>query len=199
MHNRDNNLGSSCCWYVAQCKPLRELQASAVLRGRLGLSAYVAEVSKWVRGEEKQSPFFPGYIFVQADLGQVTLSSINSTPGVVRLLEFGGALQTVPDSVIEMIRERVDSFNAEGGLPAHEFQPGDTVLLKSGPLKGLEAVFISPTTPGARVKVLLQFLGRLNEVQVEVDDLEKVQAAPQNTPPAPLERRTRGRGRPIKG
>ena len=35
-------------------------------------------------------------------------------------------------------------------------------------------VFVGPTTPSKRVRVLLYLLGRLKEVQVDVDALEKI-------------------------
>ena len=154
-------------WYVAHCRPGSESLAAWGLTECLGLTTYLAEVSKRIREETTQTPLFPGYFFVQADLGAVSISSINSTPGIRGILELGGEAQAIPETLVAAIRERVDKLNAEGGLPAHTFQDGDAVLLKSGPLKGLEAVFLGPTTPGGRVKVLLHFLGRLNEVRVD--------------------------------
>ncbi len=180
-------------WYVAHCKPGSETLAARGLTERLGLTIYLAEVSRHVRKETKLAPLFPGYFFVQADLGAVSISSINSTPGMRGILQFGGEPQAIPEALVTAIRERVERLNAEGGLPAHNFQGGDAVLLKSGPLKGLEAVFLGPTTPAGRVKVLLHFLGRLNEVRVDADDLEP--AATQARPA--MKRYTRGRGRRI--
>jgi hypothetical protein len=50
-------------------------------------------------------------------------------------------------------------------------------------------------TPSERVRVLLDFLGGLRETNLSVDDLERSTTPP---PPARQERRTRGRGRPIR-
>ena len=186
-------------WYVVQCKPLRERVAAERLRIDLQLGVYLAEVRQWVREAARSVPLFPGYLFVRADLGQVKLSSINATPGVLRLLDFGGGPQVVPDRVVEALVESVDCLNTAGGLPRHRFQPGARVVLIRGPLEGLEAVFVGPTPPQARVRVLLEFLGRLQEVQVPAGDL--VPAG--NVVPAGgvvvthPPRRTRGRGRPI--
>jgi transcriptional antiterminator RfaH len=191
MHNIEQPARSQ--WYVAHCRPGSETLAAWGLTERLGLTTYLAEVSKRSRKEMKPAPLFPGYFFVQADLGAVSISSINYTPGMRGILEFGGEAQAIPETLVAAIRERVDVLNAEGGLPAHTFQDGDVVLLKSGPLKGLEAVFLGATTPGGRVKVLLHFLGRLNEVRVDADELEP--AAPQARPA--MQRHTRGRGRRI--
>lgn len=191
MHNTEQPARGH--WYVAHCRPGGESLATRGLIERLGLTTYLAEVSRRVRGEMKPAPLFPGYFFVQADLGAVNVSSINSTPGMRGILEFGGEAQAIPEALVTSIRERVDRLNAEGGLPAHNFQDGDAVLLKSGPLKGLEAVFLGSMTPGGRVKVLLHFLGRLNEVRVDADELEPIAAPARPT----MKRYTRGKGRRI--
>jgi transcriptional antiterminator RfaH len=186
-----NDHGSS--WYAVHCKPSKEYQTAAVLKQRLGLGVYLPDVTSRVRGKEQPKPFFPGYLFIQTNLQQVRMSSINTTPGVVRLLEFGSGPMPVPNTVIHAIQTRIDALNEQGGLPTHDFLPGEQVLLKSGPLRGLQAAFVGPTTPSARVKVLLHFLGRLNEVTVDVDALERAQEYPQRG----RERGTRGKGRKI--
>jgi transcriptional antiterminator RfaH len=181
-------------WYVVHCRPLKEEYAAKALRDIMGLATYSPQVKRRTGSRTQYAAFFPGYIFVQANLGEVMLSSINSTPGVLKLLYLGGVPQWLPVSVVEAIRERVDALNAEGGLPRYTFHPGDPVLLRDGPLRGLQAVFIGPMAPKARVKVLLEFLGRPNEVQVDVNVLEPVQDDPAPRPA----RTTRGRGRRIR-
>jgi transcriptional antiterminator RfaH len=183
-------------WYVAQCITLKEAQTAYALRTHVGLNVYLPQVSRRTRGEMQPQPLFPGYLFVQADLRKVSRSSINSTFGMVRLLEFGGVPQPLPESTVVALRERVDDINAKGGLMPHNFQPGDAVRIKAGPLRGLEAVFLGPMTPSARVNILLQFLGRLNQVKVEVDVLERV-STPGNNGRNTMRRSTRGRGRKI--
>jgi transcriptional antiterminator RfaH len=186
-------------WYVVHCRPLKEEYAAKALRDIMGLATYSPQVMRRTNSRTQSAAFFPGYIFVQADLREVKLSSINSTPGVLKLLYLGGVPQWLPVAVVEAIRERVDTLNADGGLPRYTFHPGDPVLLRDGPLRGLQAVFIGPMTPRARVKVLLEFLGRPNEVQVDLDVLEPLRDEPLRDNPAPRPARTtRGRGRRIR-
>jgi transcription antitermination factor NusG len=187
------NLGEvSDSWYVVHCKPLKESYAEWVLRQRLDIVTYLPTVISRVRGVAREVPFFPGYLFVNVDLQDVPLSSINQTPGVLRLVSFSGEALPVPKVVISTIKERLEALNGDGGLPAHSFHIGDTLVLKSGPFRGLQAVFMGPMTPSARVKVLIEFLGRLNEVKVEVENLTQ----PHRLEPK-RERRTRGKGRRI--
>jgi transcriptional antiterminator RfaH len=180
------------CWYVVSCKARNETQTALILSSCLGLLTYLPTVTQCLPGKTQESAFFPGYVFVQVALHDVPPSRINATPGVIRLLEFGGVPQVVPDAVVAGIREQVEQLNAQGGLPTHRFQPGDNVRLTNGPLRGLEAVFLGSTTPRARVLILLKFLSRLNEVQVDVNALERIE-----TPPHPSQRYTRGKGRHI--
>lgn len=184
-------------WYLVHCKPKGEECAAYVLRNQLGLRIYLPQVIRHVRGIRRSSFFFPGYLFVQADLGEVKLSSINSAPGVIRLLDFGGGPQRVPAALVQDIQERLDRLNASGGLATHNFKPGEMVRFKSGPWKGAEAIFVGPATPAARVQVLLDLLGRQNELRVEVEDLERVSQSAQHGVQARRGRTTRGRGRRI--
>jgi len=160
-------------WYVIQCKLRREAFTARVLSNQLGLSIFLPESTIRLRGEVRQVPFFPGYLFAQADLQKVALSRINSSPGVLRLVEFGGCPQPVPYVVIETISKEVNRLNVGSHPPHHGFRPGDSVRVKNGPLQDLEMVFVGPTTPSKRVRVLLHLLGRLKEVQVDADTLEK--------------------------
>ena len=88
------------------------------------------------------------------------------------------------------------AVDEQGGLPAHPFKPGDAVRLTRGPLEGMEAIFVGPTTPAERVEILLRFLGRQQLTRVAPDELEAV-ANPVGIEERPP-RRTRGRNRPIR-
>jgi transcriptional antiterminator RfaH len=187
-----SNLSS---WYAVHCKPLREWQAAVALESYLDLVVYLPEIRRRFRGQVQRSAFFPGYLFVRTNLQMVRFSSINTTPGVVRLVSFGGAApQPVPDAAIEAIREVVDDFNRLGVLPKHNFRPGDTVQLKGGPLQGLKATFAGPMKPSERVQVLINFMGSCRKAEIDVHLLER--AGPE--PTTGHERRTRGQGRKIR-
>ncbi len=174
MNSTHNISCSSDPWYVIHCKLRREAFAASILRNHLGLFIFLPESTIRLRGEVRQVPFFPGYLFAQVDLQKVALSRINSSPGVLRLVEFGGCPQPVPHVVIETIFKEVNRLNMGSHLPHHGFCPGDPVRVKNGPLQDLEMVFVGPPSPSKRVRVLLHLLGRLKEVQVDADTLERM-------------------------
>lgn len=181
-------------WYVVHTKPQKELLAASMLAERLNLSVYLPEVLQTYRRRLQPRPFFPRYLFVQADLNQVEPTAINTIPGVIRLVAFGDKPQALPPDLVNALHERIDAINAAGGLPRHDFQPGDRVRLTAGPLQGLEAVFEGPMRPSQRVLVLLEFLGRLQKTEVPIEYIERIssgQIAREHR------RTTRGRGRKI--
>lgn len=180
-------------WYVVHCKPMREWQAAGLLEHLLRLTAYVPEVRSRVGREFRYTPFFPGYLFVLADLQQVNLSNINAIPGVLRLVSFGDMPMPIPEPLIGVLRQKLDSLNAAGGLPAHNFEPGDIARLRYGPLEGLEAVFLGSLKASYRVQVLIDFLGSQRKMDVDVNMLDR----PSSTPAFKRKRRTRGKGRPV--
>lgn len=180
-------------WYAVHCRPFRERLAATALTKHLGLTVYLPEIKQRLRSGTAYAPFFPRYLFVQADLVAVALSRINAIPGVVRLVSLGLAPQPLTAALIEELRRRVDELNQQGGLPGHSFRPGSLVRLKEGPLQGLEAVFVGPLRPRERVRVLIEFLGRPQVAEVPVDALEPSDSQASRPP-----RRTRGKGRVIR-
>ncbi len=179
-------------WYVVHTKAQQELLAAGLLEQRHAATVLLPQVRQRYRGQLRTAPLFPGYLFVELDLEQVEASAVNNTPGVIRLVAFGGLPKPVPAKVILTLQARLAELDAQGGLPQHPFKEGDRVRLTGGPLAGLEAVFVGPMRPAERVRVLLEFLGQEQEALVPVEDLEAAGG------PAKRPRRTRGQGRPIR-
>jgi transcriptional antiterminator RfaH len=181
-------------WYVVHTKARQEILAAGLLEQRLAAAVLLPQVRQRYRGQMRSAPLFPGYLFVELDLEQSEASAVNNTPGVIRLVAFGGVPKPVPGRVIAALQARLAEIDAQGGLPQHPFKEGDRVRLTGGPLAGLEAVFVGPMRPAERVRVLLEFLGQEQETLVPVEDLE-----PAGGPALPKRpRRTRGQGRVIR-
>lgn len=183
-------------WCTLHTKPNAEYQVTAALQQRK-IETYLPEIVTPTanKGKRKQ-PFFPCYLFAWIDLERVGFSAVQWTPGLRRLVTFDDQPASLPDEVIELIRQQVDQLEASGGLPQHNLKPGDRVRIKEGPFQDMLALFTGPTTPAQRVHVLLEILGHACRVKVAVTDLEKTEPQP---PPIPAKqpRRTRGRGRRI--
>jgi transcriptional antiterminator RfaH len=187
-------------WYVLHSKPNAEYQVANALKGR-GIQTYLPEIeASKARPERKRHPFFPCYLFVRVDLEAVGISQLQWTPGLRRIVAFGDRPASVDDEVIDLIQRKLGEMKTSGRLTGHTFKPGDTVRITDGSMQGMLAVFERPTTPSERVQVLLTFLGHANRAWIPVTDLEKVTSEANGPASESSERRrTRGRGRRIKG
>ncbi len=153
-------------WYVARTKRRRERQVSAVL-GLRDVEHYLPLTMG--QGPVRQpEPFFPCYLFVRLDL-DTEGRRVRYAPGVTDLL--GGEEGPTPlsEELIEGIRRRVEEVREEGRRP--RFRPGERVLIASGPLEGLEAVFDRRLSGQGRSEVLVEFVSRLVHAKVDEDDL----------------------------
>lgn len=123
----------------------------------------------------KERPYFPGYLFVQADLASLGENAFQWVPGTVGLVSFGGQPAIVPDHLIVEMRQRIERIRARGGLAWSELQPGDRVRITGGPFAGYEAIFDAQLPAKERVQVLLSFLSKFPQpVQLHVADVVKV-------------------------
>ncbi len=159
-------------WYAIHTKPRAEEQARAALEHK-GICVYLPliEVQRVNPRARPVVPLFPGYLFVQVDLGEVGQTAINRTHGVVNLVNFGGDPVMVPEAVIEHVRRRLLEVQHRDEMGP--FHPGDRVRIISGPLRDLDAVFEQPISAKGRARVLIEFLGRITSAEVNVSMLEK--------------------------
>jgi transcriptional antiterminator RfaH len=112
------------------------------------------------------APLFPRYLFLNALLGVQNLTPIRSTYGVRGLVRFGDRLATLPETVVEAIRARVDSDTGLVRLSRPVLAQGDRVRLSAGPFAEAEAIFKTEKS-GQRILLLMELLGRQTTVEVE--------------------------------
>ena len=84
---------------------------------------------KWV-----EFPLFKSYLFVKIEAKNEIL--ILKTPGIVKMIKFGGKLAPVLEDTIKSLKLIIDGgYNPE---PTDYFIKGDPVIIKDGPLKGIK-------------------------------------------------------------
>ncbi len=158
-------------WYVVATRPRQESIARDHLT-RQGYRVLLPEISlkkrrqsRWVPVVE---PLFPGYLFVQLAFGQDDAAPIRSTRGCRDLVRFGEHHPPVPAEVLEALLGQATSVTEGGPL----FTLGETVRIEDGPFAGLTAVFDMPKGDD-RAQVLLEMLGKLQQVVVDSNQLAK--------------------------
>ncbi|HEX9798035.1 MAG TPA: transcription termination/antitermination NusG family protein [Anaerolineales bacterium] len=130
----------------------------------------------------KIRPFFPGYLFIKADLSAVGESIFNRLPYSMGLVGFGGEPAPIRDHVIHHLQQRVGELNAARVHYLDQFQHGDPVRITDGPFGGYEAIFDLRLTGQDRVRLLLEMLsGRWVHVQVGGNQIERVRPSEQRS------------------
>jgi transcriptional antiterminator RfaH len=114
----------------------------------------------------KFKPFFPGYLFVNADLVEVGQGIFDRMQNAIGLLRFGGEPAAIEERVVNVIKTRVDEIVKNGGELFGSLKQGDSVTIQSGPFAGYDAVFDTRLSDLDRVRVFVQFL---NDRQVAVE------------------------------
>lgn len=185
-------------WRVVRTKPQSEQLAASVLRRR-SYEVYVPCV--WTPRPPQDdilAPLFPGYLFLHCEGERENWPAIDHLPGVAGWVRFDDVVPAVPDEVFDRLISRVDAINDSGGMWTR-YQPGQQVRVNSGGVESLAEVLECPKTPQARVHVLLEFMGRMVPAEVPWKDLQPVQENSAVGDQNKSYRRTRGRGRWIRG
>ena len=160
-------------WFAVHSKPRQEAVAEQHLNNQ-GFTTYLPRIrvrkqrrGKWTKVVE---PLFPRYLFIQCDPDQDNTAPVRSTRGAVGLVRIGTELRSVPDEVIEFLKQAEDQDEQLRPDDTWPHQPGDRVQVLGGPFAGLEGVYLEPVAE-SRAMLLLKLLGRETPVAVDMDSL----------------------------
>ncbi len=121
-------------WFVVQVAPRSEKRVATVLEYKgyqLFAPTYLSRKRWSDRIKTLEEPLFPGYVFVRT--AGVVSGLVSSTPGVTRILSFGGRPTPVPELEIEAIRR----LTLQGApMPTPYIDVGQRVKICDGPLAG---------------------------------------------------------------
>jgi len=186
-------------WFVIRTKPNSESLASTTFK-RDGHDLFFPKVftPKTGRADVRLVPLFPGYLFIRSVESRLGWPEIRNLPGILGWVRIGDEVPSIPDSVINDLKRKVEAMNASGGL-WKRYQPGDRVTIKSGKLEGLGQVLEEPKSPQARIRVLMEFLGRRIVAKVPWEDILPADNNAIERQRRRAQRRTRGRGRWVRG
>ena len=161
-------------WYVIYTKPHREPLVNRQLEDR-DIVTYFPHLqvdrghSRGVRVE----PFFPHYLFFQADLASAQADGLQWLPGIRSIVTLSERPATVPDAVIQALRQYLEPYS--GTVIRKQdllFKPGQMVAVTSGPFEGFEGIFQKGLSGQDRVQVLLKMLHAWTRVEMDVEYLE---------------------------
>jgi transcription antitermination factor NusG len=155
-------------WFVVQVAPQSETRVASMLeyKGYQQFTPTYLLRRKWSdRIKILEKPLFPGYVFVRT-LGTTVRGLLYSTPGVMRILSFGGRPSPVPDSEIDAVRR----FTLLGKpLPMQQLNVGTKVEIRDGPFAGIVGI-VKQIRNRACLIVSIQLISQ--SIYVDVDEFQ---------------------------
>ena len=159
-------------WYVLHTKSRFE---NVVHEGLLkkSLDVFLPKIKVQSKRRDRRLmikvPLFPGYLFVRTGLDPRRHLEIVKTVGAVRLIGTKDGPVPVPDETVASLEIMVSTE-----LPVatgSRLQPGDRVMVVSGPFAGVAGTFVRYRGKG-RVVVNIEALGQYASVEVDESDVE---------------------------
>ena len=155
-------------WYALRTKPRKEKIVCNLLRDRQIEVFYPQfRVHPVNPRANKYRSYFPGYLFVQLESGQLNQSSIQWMPHSLGLVSYGDEPAVIADHLIGAIHRRIEEIASAGGEIFAGLKPGDSIMVDHGPFKGYEGLFDVRLPGSERVRILLKFLNS-RRVPVEI-------------------------------
>jgi transcriptional antiterminator RfaH len=168
-HHRENQKESRQPeWYCLRSQPKHEHIAAAHLRVLERVTVFCPRIRfkkptrqglVWVT-----EAMFPGYLFAHFELAEMH-RQVRYAHGVSGIVQFGGRYPTIEDRALAQLREY--SGAAEIKELNYELSQGDQVKVVEGVFVGLEAVVTQVVPAKERVMILMDFLGRKVEAEVQ--------------------------------
>lgn len=155
-------------WYVLYTKSRHENFVESQLFKK-GIEAFTPKISlrkKWSdRVKIIEEPLFKSYCFAKFSL--LDKIKILSQPGVVNIVHFNSQYIPVQESVINSLKILIgNKFRLD---PYPYLKVGDKVVIKKGPLKGLEGYIVEKRNKNTSLVVSVDAIASSIKCVVDVD------------------------------
>ncbi len=163
-------------WYVLRTQIKRERLAAANLRRLEGVEVFLPRL-RYQKATRRGriwwvEPLFPGYLLVKFSLVEMG-RAVTYAGGVSHTISFGSEVPEVPEEFVESLKAEVAKLeSSDDEIEVNwKVNPGDEVEVADGPFKGMEGQVVEVRPGAERVKLLLDFLGETQPVEVSLFSL----------------------------
>ena len=156
-------------WFAVQVAPRSERTVASILqyKGYQPFAPTYLSRKQWSdRIKTLEEPLFPGYVFVRTPGTTAVSGLLCSTPGVIRILSFGGHPSPVPNSEVDAVRRLALSAKP---LPTPYVNVGQKVEIREGPFAGIVGI-VRQIKNRACLIVSVQLISQ--SVYVEADEFQ---------------------------
>jgi transcriptional antiterminator RfaH len=166
--HRNQMESAESAWYCLRSQPKHEHIAAAHLRLLQGVMVFCPRIR--FRRPTRQGlvwvteAMFPGYLFARFELA-VMHRQVRYSHGVSGIVRFADRYPTIEEGALAQLRGHTDA--AEIKELIYVLSEGDQVQIVEGAFVGLEAIVTQVLSAKERVKVLMDFLGRKMEAEIQ--------------------------------
>lgn len=161
-------------WYCVRAQTKREHIAAKHLRELEDIEVFCPRI-KYRKATRRGKiwwlePLFPGYLLAKFNLSEME-RAVTFCQGVRGLVRFGNEIPPVPENFVSsLIHEVAQQATDQDDLITLKpfISIGDEVEVATGPLQGMKGTIQSIAPAAERVKVLLEFLGQLQPVNLDL-------------------------------
>jgi transcriptional antiterminator RfaH len=162
------NQSSQPRWFCLRSQPRRQNVAAAHLRS-LGIEVFNPQL-RFRRATRRgpawsTTPLFPNYLFARFEL-LAFFRRARYAFGVSDILRFGNRWAEIGQEEISRLQEVW--CHSDALQPPQPIAVGAPVVLSGGLFHGIEATVVALLPARQRVRILLDFLGGLQETEVDV-------------------------------
>lgn len=152
-------------WYPVYTNPRAEKKAHQLLIQK-GIESYLpltktlkqwSDRKKWV-----EEPLISSYLFVRITARE--LEQVLMTNGICRFIYFSGKIASMPESQIQSLKLLL-ATDSQLEVTSRNFQKGEQVLIKAGPLQGLQGELIEFQS-SKRLLIRIDHIGQSVLIQV---------------------------------
>ena len=160
-------------WFCVRTQTKREHIAAKHLRELEGIEVFCPRI-KYRKATRRGKiwwlePLFPGYILAKFDLLEME-RAVTFCHGVRGLVRFGPEIPHVPEDFVNALVQQVADQAGEDECitVSPSISVGDEVEVANGPFQGMKGMIQSVAPATERVKVLLEFLGQVHPVNLDL-------------------------------
>jgi transcriptional antiterminator RfaH len=177
--HRNQTDSAESAWYCLRSQPKHEHIAAAHLRLLEGVTVFCPRI-RFKRATRQglvwvTEAMFPGYLFARFELAEMHLR-VRYAHGVSGIVRFADRYPTIEEGALAQLRGDIGA--AEVKELSYDLSEGDQVQIVGGAFVGLGAVVTQVLSAKERVKVLMDFLGRKMEAEVQCSSVLRQVAHP---------------------
>ncbi|WKS95036.1 transcription termination/antitermination protein NusG [Riemerella columbina] len=175
-------------WYVLKAISGQENKVKTYIENeiqRLGLGDFVSQVvipmEKTIQMRngkkvQKEKPYYPGYLMVEANLSGEVPHIIKNIPGVISFLSLtkGGDPVPMRKSEVNRMLGRMDELSEFASDIEIPFTVGESVKVIDGPFNGFNGTIEKINEDKKKLEVMVLIFGRKSPLELSYMQVEKL-------------------------